>query len=88
MPLAKLTLSVDPALVKVAKRLAMERGTSLSAMFSRLLRAIDHNASTAPRSTPAPLTASVTGLVALPDGRSDAELLTEALAERYYGNGA
>ena len=85
MPLTKLTLSVDPAIVKVAKRLAAERGTSLSAMFSRLLQAID-NASAAPRSAPAPQTASVSGLVTLPTGLTDEELLTEALVERSGSN--
>ncbi|MDE0026702.1 MAG: DUF6364 family protein [Spirochaetaceae bacterium] len=86
MPLAKLTLSVDPALVSVAKRLAAERGTSLSAMFSRLLHAIEQ-ASTDPRPAPAPLTASVSGLVALPAGLTDEELLTEALVERSDSDG-
>ena len=82
MPPTKLTLSVDPVLVSVAKRLAAERGTSLSAMFSRLLRAIEH-ASADPRSAPAPLTASVSGLVELPAGLTDEELLAEALVERF-----
>ena len=81
MSLTKLTLSVDPALVKVAKRLAAERGTSLSAMVSRLLQAID-DARAAPRSAPAPHTASVSGLVTLPTGLTDEEMLTEALVER------
>lgn len=85
MALTKLTLSVDPKLVTVAKRLAAERGTSLSAMISRLLQAVDH-ANADPRSTPAPLTASVSGLVALPTGLTDEELLSEALAERLGGN--
>ena len=81
MALTKLTLSVDSELVTVAKRLAAERGTSLSAMISRLLRAVDH-ANADPRSAPAPLTASVSGLVTLPVGLTDEELLSEALAER------
>jgi hypothetical protein len=86
MPLTKLTLSVDPVLVSVAKRLAEERGTSLSAMFSRLLGAIEH-ASADPRSAPAPLTASVSGLVALPTDLTDEDLLADALAERFGSRG-
>ena len=85
MPVTKLTLSVDPRLVAVAKRLAAERGTSLSAMFSRLVEAIDQ-ASATPRSAPAPRTASVSGLVTLPSGMTDDELLTEALVERSGSN--
>ena len=81
MSVTRLTLSVDPGLAAVAKRLAAERGTSLSAMFSRLVEAIDQ-ASAIPRSAPAPRTASVSGIVALPSGMTDDELLTEALVER------
>lgn len=85
MPVTKLTLSVDPRLVTVAKRLAAERGTSLSAMFSRLVEAIDHE-SRSPRSAPAPRTASVSGLVTLPAGLTDEEMLSEALVERSGSN--
>ena len=36
MPISKLTLSADRDLIKEAKKLAAEEGTSLSALFSRL----------------------------------------------------
>ena len=38
MPLSKLTLSADQDLIEQAKKLAAEEGTSVSAIFSRLLR--------------------------------------------------
>ncbi len=86
MPSTKLTLSVDPALIAVAKRLAAERGTSVSAMFARLLTAMQR-ARTADASALAPLTRKVSGLVSLPEGRSDRELLEDALAERHGRTG-
>jgi hypothetical protein len=86
MPSTKLTLSVDPALIRVAKRLAAERGTSVSAMFARLLTAMQ-TARTADASALAPLTRKVSGLVSLPEGRSDRELLEDALAERHGRTG-
>lgn len=67
MPSAKLTLSVNPALIRDAKRLAAERGTSVSAMFARLLTAMQQVRRTDP-SALAPLTRKVSGLVSLPKG--------------------
>ena len=86
MPSTKLTLSVDPALVRVAKHLAAERGTSVSAMFARLPTAMQA-ARTADLSALAPLTRTVSGLVSLPDGRSDGEILEDALDGRHGRTG-
>ena len=86
MALTKLTLSMEPGLVEAAKRLAAERGSSLSAMLSRLLRAMDI-ARQADESAFAPLTSSVSGLVRLPEGPSDADLLADALAARHEQGG-
>jgi hypothetical protein len=38
----KLTLSMEEETIKEAKRLAAERGTSVSAMFSRIVQAMAH----------------------------------------------
>ncbi len=79
--LKKLTLSVDEETLEDAKRLAMRSGTSVSAMFRRLVR-------TMARKEPArvqlgPITQRATGLVVLPSERTDRELVEEALEERY-----
>ena len=81
MSMTKLTLSADDEVVAQAKRLAKESGTSVSSMFARFVAAA---ASVRSRcGEPAPLTRRATGIVALPAGRSDRELVEEALAERY-----
>jgi hypothetical protein len=79
MPSSKLTLSIDATLIGAAKRLAAERRTSVSAMFARLLVAMQQTR-TIDQSALAPLTRRVSGLVSLPEGKTDRELLEEALA--------
>lgn len=77
----KLTLSADSALVEAAKKLAAARGTSVSSMFSRFLHSLLAGTEKDLRS--APLTRKASGLVRLPTGRTDRELLEEALAAKH-----
>ena len=77
----KLTLSMDEETIKEAKRLAAEQGTSVSAMFSRLVQAMAHKSKK--KMEIGPLTKKATGLVKLPPDKSDRELLQEALEEKY-----
>lgn len=77
----KLTLSVDEETIKQAKRLAAERGTSVSAMFSRLVRAMAHKPGQ--EIEIGPITRRATGLAKLPPDKTDRELLQEALEEKY-----
>ena len=81
MPMSKLTLSADRALIKEAKKLAAEEGTSLSALFARLLRAMVR--ARVPQETLTPLTRKATGLIRLPVAASDELLLEDALASKY-----
>ncbi len=81
MPMSKLTLSVDSDLIKEAKKLAEEEGTSLSALFSRLLRAMTQARSS--REPVPPLTRRATGLVSLPVAKSDEQLLEDSLVQKY-----
>jgi hypothetical protein len=81
MRMTKLTLSAEKELIKEAKELAQKEGTSLSSMFSRFLRAI--LAGRRKNKPPGPLTRRATGLVKLPAGRSDRDLLQQALDEKY-----
>jgi hypothetical protein len=81
MPLSKLTLSADQDLIEQAKKLAAKEGTSVSAIFSRLLRAMTRARSSV--DTTGPLTEKATGLIRLPSLAADDEILEAALAERY-----
>ena len=77
----KLTLSMDEETIEQAKRLAAESGTSVSAMFSRLVRAMAQDRDE--EIEIGPLTRELTGIVSLPDEKSDRELITEALMKKY-----
>ena len=81
MPMSKLTLSADRDLIEEAKKLAAEEGTSLSALVSRLLRAMTR--ARASQETVGPLTRKATGLLRLPGTESDEQLLEDALARKY-----
>ena len=81
MRTTKLTLSTDKDLLVEAKRLAAREGTSLSSMFARFLLALLRERGK--KTQPGPITRKATGLMKLPPGKSDRELLTEALAERH-----
>lgn len=77
----KLTLSADPDVIAEAHRLAELRGTSVSAMFSRMIRLLSQRDRKRPGISPGARKAS--GLVQLPEGKSDRDVLEEALTEKY-----
>lgn len=81
MSLKKLTLSASEETIADAKRIATEKNTSVSALFARLIRAVDRE----PDSDEAigPITKRATGLINLPTDRSEKELLEDALEDRY-----
>jgi len=81
MPTTKLTLSADKELIKQAKKLASENGTSVSALFSGVLRAM--MGARGPQEPTGPLTRKATGLIRLPSAKDDVRLLEDALAEKY-----
>jgi uncharacterized protein YfaQ (DUF2300 family) len=81
MATTKLTLSADAELIRQAKRLADESGTSLSSLFARFVRAALQERERAEE--PGPLTGRATGLVTLPRGKTDQQLVEEALADKY-----
>ena len=81
MPQSKLTLSADRELIEEAKKLAAEKGTSLSALFSRVLREMTR--ARVSRDVLAPVTRKATGLIRLPATTDDERLLEDALARKY-----
>lgn len=83
----KLTLSMDAAVIERAKQAARARNTSVSAMLARLVRGLDAMDDSAAGDFIGPVTRAATGLVDLAASDADADLLAEALWERYGGAG-
>jgi len=83
----KLTLSADKTVIERAKRLAEERGTSVSAMFSQFVEGMSASEpsrrDSAGRRPIGPITRKARGLVKLPSDKTDRQLIEEALQERY-----
>ena len=79
----KLTLSMDELIIERAEQMARDHDTSVSAMLAGLVSGID--ALNHPRSPDfvGPVTRAATGLVELDPSNSDADLLGDALWERY-----
>lgn len=78
--MTKLTLSVDPKTVAKAKRLAKESGQSVSEMFSQYIESLAARA--AADVQPGRLAKKASGLIDWPDGKSDRDVLADALTAR------
>jgi hypothetical protein len=79
--MTKLTLSADPATVELAKKLAAEQGTSVSAMFERFVSLVAAQRTAAMKV--GPLTRGASGIVRLPKGTNAHRVLEDALLERH-----
>lgn len=80
----KLTLSMDEKDIRAARRIAREHGTSISRMFSRLVRMMAKKRPAPPGSEDLPpLTRKLTGIVALPEGKADREIVEDAILARH-----
>jgi hypothetical protein len=77
----KLTLSADPEVIEQAKRLAAESGTSVSSLFERFVRLLARKHLAKPRL--GRITREASGMITLPQGKSERDVLEEALAEKY-----
>jgi hypothetical protein len=84
MASTKLTLTVKPEIVQIAKLYARRHGTSVSATFSRFIRTLasaeQNRALNAPSGS---VLAQITGILTVPEGQSDDDLRFEALVEKY-----
>ena len=78
----KLTLTADASVIATAKRLAAERNTSVSALFSRLVESMQAEQDAACDDL-GQLTRRASGIVTVPHGRSDRDLLADALADKH-----
>jgi hypothetical protein len=83
MIMAKLTLSMDEKDIRAARRLAKEQGTSISGMFTQLVRfMVAKNGKSGEEELP-PLTRKLTGIIKIPKGKSDRQIIEDALLERH-----
>lgn len=85
MATVKLTLSADEKTIRKAKRLARARKTSVSAMFARYIESLSRTRKAGKpdvESLP-PITRRALGMVKLPKGKTDRELVEEGLWEKY-----
>ncbi|MFI5402249.1 MAG: DUF6364 family protein [Planctomycetota bacterium] len=80
----KLTLSMEEGDIRAARRIAREHGTSISGMFTRLIRTMTRRRRAQPESEELPpLTRRLTGIVRLPKGKSDREIIEEAVLAKH-----
>jgi len=77
--MAKLTLNADREVIEQAKRLAAERKTSVSAIFSRLIRAM---AGVGNGKSIGKLARRASGVIDL-KGRSHKDVLADSLKDKY-----
>jgi len=66
-----------------AHRLARSRETSVSSMFSRFVRLLSQRDREGQRGRIGRLTRSATGVIRLPEGLSERDVLEDALAEEH-----
>ncbi len=77
----KLTLSADPEVIEQAKRLADESGTSVSTLFERFILLLARRRSDKGRV--GRITRQASGIITLPRGKSERDVLADALADRH-----
>ena len=80
----KLTLTVKPEVVKMAKQYARKHNTSVSATFSRVIRALVVRERSQAVAVPSgSALEKLSGIITLPEGKTADDVLFEALVERY-----
>ena len=77
----KLTLNAEPEVIDEARRLAAAQGTSVSSLFARIVRFLARREGN--RAPIGRLARSASGLARLPRGKSEREVLEEALIDKY-----
>jgi len=78
----KLTLSAEKDVIERAKRLAEERGTSVSAMFSQFIRAASSRTGSAKR-TLGPITRRAAGIAKVSADKPYRELIEQAILDKH-----
>ena len=78
----KLTLTAEPEVIDMAKKLAEARGTSVSAMFSQLIAPWPISDLGISDRT-GPITRRLTGIAKPSRGKSDRQIIEDSLLRRY-----
>ncbi|MCY2962335.1 MAG: DUF6364 family protein [Planctomycetota bacterium] len=78
----KLTLSARESTIETAKRLAAENGTTVSAMFERMILLLDSKQK-GRKAEIGPATRNASGLIRLVGDTNGRDVLEEALLEKY-----
>ncbi len=83
--MAKLTLSMPAKDIRAAHRIAKENKTSISAMMLRIVRVMNMGRTpTRPKKDELPpLTKKLSGIISNPKGKSDREMIEDALLDRH-----
>ena len=79
----KLTLSMDEVVIEKAKRAAVARNTSVSAMVAVMVNTFDSRDRSRGPDFIGPLTRKATGLMTKDPNLGDRDLLGEALVDRF-----
>ena len=84
MATTKLTLTVKPDIIRMAKMYASKHGTSVSATFSRIILALVAAEKKPTVDVPGgSVLKRLTGILKLPENQTADDLRSEALAEKY-----
>jgi len=78
---------MDEKVVAQAKRIARRKRTSVSAMFTNLVLVMAAREREKADIPPDSIAARLTGAIKAPPGKTDRQLVTEALEERYGAGG-
>ena len=76
----KLTVQVDAEVIEMAKQLARESGTSVSSVVARLVRLAARRPT---RQKVGKQTRRASGVAVLPPGKTEDDILAEALIEKH-----
>ena len=77
----QLTIEVDAKVIELAKQLAIDNNTTISSLFENFILALSQRRTTIGKI--GPLTQQATGILKVPPGMTDQELIEEALLEKY-----
>jgi hypothetical protein len=82
----KLTLNADPEVIEQAKRIAAESGTSVSSIFERFIRLLARKSGRGREQVIGPAARAASGVIRLPKGRDERDVIADAFAEKYGTN--
>lgn len=84
MAKTKLTLTVNPDVIRLAKQYARRHRTSVSATFTRVMRTLaSQEQLETVKAPPGSALQKLSGIINLPEGKTEDDVRFEALAEKF-----